>query len=514
MYKRILTAGLGVSLVLGTAACDMDTLTDVNVNPNNPTVAPAPSLFVHGARLGTNRWLGNANLRMFSLIGQHVAEVQYPETDAYVRITAGFTETNFNNSYAEELKDFAEVIRLGQEQGAPGYYAPAMVMQSWGFGLITDMWGDVPYSQALRGDDAEAEGAVQPAYDPQSEIYDNLFANFDAATQALAGASGPTLGNADPIYGGNIAAWQRFSNSLRARHALRIVNVDAARAEQELAAAFNAPGGVFETNAHSAVVSWPGNGVYDNPWSTNFQTRDDHRVSDRLLAFLGGWDDPRLHVLAQPAERDTAQAALGNRATKYCDWGTPCYVGLANAMTHALSSPLVPYTSKPGERFYRPDNPSFIMTNAEVQFIRAEAAARGLGGLAAGQAAGFYEDAIRASMEQWGITDAAEIDAYLARPEVAYQDGTAGLEQIATQKWVALFGDGIQAWTEWRRTCQPANIRPGPDATLNEVPRRLQYATTESAVNEASLAAAVARQGPDQLTTRIWWDTGNAPTCG
>ena len=154
------------------------------------------------------------------------------------------------------------------------------------------------------------------------------------------------------------------------------------------------------------------------------------------------------------------------------------------------------------------------MTFAEVSFIKAEAAERGIGGLTAGQAAGFYNAGITASMNQWGVTDAAQIAAYLAQPNVAYTPGVAGLKQIAIQKWIALYSDGGQAWFEWRRTCQPA-IAPGPAAIFTYVPRRLEYPTAEISVNGENVSAANARQGPDAMNTRVWWDkpASTPPTC-
>jgi len=155
------------------------------------------------------------------------------------------------------------------------------------------------------------------------------------------------------------------------------------------------------------------------------------------------------------------------------------------------------------------------MTYAELLFIKAEAAERGLGGLSAGEAATDYNNAIQASMEQWGIIDAAAISAFMASPDIAYKGGTAGLKQIATQKWIALFSDDAQAWIEWRRTCQPANVIPGPNTIVPYIPRRYYYSTTEASVNAENLNAAIARQGPDDFSTRVYWDTNPAaaPTC-
>jgi hypothetical protein len=144
------------------------------------------------------------------------------------------------------------------------------------------------------------------------------------------------------------------------------------------------------------------------------------------------------------------------------------------------------------------------MTYAEVEFIKAEAVERALATVS-GTAASHYVAGIRASMEQWGVPS-AEIDAYLAQPGVAYKGGVEGLKQIAQQKWIALYTDGGQAWAEWRRTCYPASIQPGPAATQSNVPRRFQYSITEKSVNNENVNAAITAQGADAFATRMYWD--------
>jgi hypothetical protein len=188
---------------------------------------------------------------------------------------------------------------------------------------------------------------------------------------------------------------------------------------------------------------------------------------------------------------------------------------MPNALTHNNAQAYFNTSSRPGAVFYPGATvygtfggsgkiwPSFLMTYAEVSLLKAEAAERGW---IAGSAATFYEDGIRASMAQWGATNTAAIDAYMASAPIAYAGGAAGLTQIATQKWLALYSDGGQAWAEWRRTCVPNTIKPGPDATIGTIPRRLQYSITETAVNAENVAAATTRQGPDLFTSRMYWD--------
>lgn len=519
--RKFLAVGLAAALAGSATACNNDDLIAVNNNPNSPTDAPSTALFTSAARTTVGNWLGNFNARGFELLAQHLAEVQYPETDQYTtaRLGATATQGTFNNAYTAELQDLQLVIARGKAANDASLWGPATVLNAWTFFNLTDTFGDVPYSQAFKAD----SGILQPKYDPQAEIYADLFTKLAEASTAMGSATGSALGSSDPIYGGNVANWQRFSNSLRARQAMRLVNVDQAKASAELQAAFSAPGGVIETNAQNATLKWPGDGVYDNPWASNFQTRDDHRISNRMLGVMAPNADPRIAVYAMPAGRDTVEIA--GKTMKYCPTPGTCYVALANALSQAEATPLVGYTSRPGAVFYPGATsygnfggsgrsfPSTLMTAAEVAFIKAEAAARGIGGFNAGQAAGFYAEGIRLSMEQWGITGAA-VTAFLAQPGVVYVPGVEGQKQIAVQKWLALYSDGQQAWTEFRRTCQPAAIEPGPAATLSYIPRRLRYSTTESGVNAVNLAEAIDRMGGNGYNTRVYWDTNPtaAPT--
>jgi hypothetical protein len=201
---------------------------------------------------------------------------------------------------------------------------------------------------------------------------------------------------------------------------------------------------------------------------------------------------------------------------------------MPNGLLQDSSSKWFSLASRPGLAFYPGvtsygtfgtsaglSTPSYVMTYAELLFIKAEAAQRNMAGLSPANAEEYYDEAITASLEQWGITDAATINAFLARPEIAYKGGNDGLKQIAIQKWVALFTDGGQAWSEWRRTCQPTTLVPGPAAIVNYIPRRFFYSTREASVNATSMQAAIARQGADDFGTRVYWDSnpGAAPTC-
>ena len=186
-------------------------------------------------------------------------------------------------------------------------------MQSWIFQNMTDLWGDIPYSEALKGD--VVGGPLKPKYDTQKDIYYGLLKTLtDASTAMKAGRNDPGLGGADPIYKGDIAKWLKFSNSLRARMAMRMSKADPAKATAELSAAFSAPGGVMTSNADNAMLVWPGDGVFDNPWAANFAgarrsshvqdaARHDERAERSAHDDLRAADEGRSDQVRRSAER-------------------------------------------------------------------------------------------------------------------------------------------------------------------------------------------------------------------
>lgn len=515
----LVVAGLAAFAV---AACNTDNITKVNTNPNNPTDAPAGAVFTQAVSAAVGRFMGSGyNLRATALVIQHFAEVQYPDEDQYKRIDANSTQGYFTAPYVSDLEDLRQVANKGLNQKWPGIYAPALIMQTWDFGYITDTFGDVPYSQALRGD--STGGSLTPAYDAQKDIYTGFFTTLGKAVTDLAAdatTGKPTLGNADAIYGGNELAWQKFANSLRLRYAMRLANVDPGTADAQIKAALAASGGVFASNADNAILKWPGDGIFDNPWAGGLKGRDDFRMSQTLMNLMTPYSDPRVPMYAMQTVDFTKGVS-----------GAVPYAGMPNGLAQSDAGKYFNNASRPGAMFYPGATaygtfggngaklPTFIMTFAEVQFILAEAAERGIGGVA-GTAKAHYDSAVTASIQQWSaasgvVVSDAQIATFLGRTGIAYVGGTDGLKQIATQKYIALLTDGGNAWAEWRRTCIPNTIAAGPAAVVNFVPRRFYYPPAELSANGTNLQAAIARQGADDFGTRVYWDTkpSAAPTC-
>ena len=491
--------------VAGLMACDNDKLTNVNLNPNQPEAVQSQQLFTN-ATLNAMQNLRSSTFEhgLGSLWVQHYAEIQYAEAD--VNVPRGSTvEAFWNALYSGALQDYTQI--LNQSAGQANVVGPTLTMRAFLVQEMTDLWGDMPFSEASKG----AEN-LTPKYDSQQVIYDSLFASLTKAATTM-NATDVGLLAADPVYGQGTgvtvatqtAKWIKLANSLHARAAMRLSNVDVNKSKAELAKALGDLTKVFQSNADNAFIAYPG-GTIANPLCTNWVgcagTRDDQRISKRFVDTLKVTGDPRLAKYAAPTVASLSATA------------TPCdstYRGFPNGINEAGKTSLPKNTctgksmgladfSRPSTTIRGQTSPSYIMTYSELLFIRAEAAQRGW---IAGDAKALYEAAITASMQQWGVT-AAEITAYLAKPGVVYSAAN-GLKQIAYEKWVSLFNLENEAYAEWRRLDFPVLV-PGPFAKTNTVPTRLPYPAVESSLNGANLDAASAAQSNVTISGKVWWD--------
>ena len=441
----------------------------INTNPNAPTDVGSRFLVSSAMRDAAAQVLGNNFLNLWS---QHTSRIEYAWDGRYdVRDYSGM----WTAFYAGPMADFDEIERKGAEAGRPNDQAVGAIMKAWLFQNVTDLWGDVPYSQALLGDEN-----TQPQYNAQQEVYEGLLAQL-AAAGGLTSPGGDNYQDADLIYQGDMERWRIFANSLRLRLAMRLTEVDPATASAEASSAITA--GVFGSNDDHAIFRWLNELGSHNPWfSGDVERPGGARISSTIVDTLKSYEDPRLAVFARPNDEGE-------------------YVGHQSGLKDGHGIPF-PARSKIGARFVRDlPNPSVLMSYSEVLFLEAEAAARGYTG---GNAAQLYHDAIRASMEWYDIAS-ADTEAYLASPRVAY-DPARGLEQIGLQMWVGFFGQGIEAFSNWRRTGYP-NLAAGPDnVTGGIIPRRLRYSEEEQSLNSANLSAAISRQGGAELGDRVWWN--------
>lgn len=463
----------GAVLMLATfAGCG--NLTDLNVNPNEPVEVGAEFLLPDAIVSATSRTHGAyLNMDLVGLWVQHYAEHQYTQEDVF-ELSDGSISGHWSGFYSGTLRNLYEVVEQGRTSERPNVTAVGTILEHWIMQVITDLWGDAGYSEALLGRDSRPDMSVP--YDTQADIYTGILTNL-AAAAAMIDPAGPKIVTGDLLYKGNMNRWRLFANSLRLRAAMRLSDVNSGAAATEFAGALG--GGVFGSNADNAVLRFVDNGVDVHPIFGYERTRNDHSISATLVDTLKALFDPRLPIYARP-----------NQAGDY--------VGTKNG---SMSNPPLATVSRIGTYFARADAPAVIMSYAEVLFLQAEAAHRGWIGGAPGD---LYGQAVTAAMSDVGVSQ-GEIDAYLATASVAYKGGSAGLEQIRLQKWIALYGNGPEAYAEWRRTGVPL-LKAGPDA-LNDgrIPVRLQYPEREHALNRIEVEKAISRQAGASLNTPVWW---------
>ncbi len=477
MKKLYIKTALTGLLILNLTSCKKE-LVEVNQNPNASQNAQPDYLLTAATKATVDTYWGTSNNMDASLLFvQHWAKIQYTDPDRYIYTNSAFQEL-WTVGYSKSIVNLNQIIKLADAQSNPNYKGVALVLRSWVFTLLTDAYGDIPYKQA-----ANIDQYLTPAYDAQKDVYSLILEDLKTAQAALS-TSGKTIAG-DVIYSNNIALWKKFANSLRLRIALRIADRDSDKAKQVLAEVQAEGSGYISSNSEIAQLIYL-NSPNQNPISNLFDTRDDYRISKTVTDKLLALNDPRLPIYAAPTQDATSQT----------------YVGIPNGLLVGDASNLgFTKTSKPGTYFRSLNAPAVIMSYAEVLFDRAEAAARGF---TTESASGLYNQAIQASLNQYSITGNAATT-YLASAAVQY-DATNYKKSIGEQKWIALFGQGLEAFAEYRRLDYP-QLQPAVAGTLSgKIPVRFIYPGTEQSLNGTNYSAAISNQGADLLTTKLWFD--------
>ncbi|WP_299289038.1 SusD/RagB family nutrient-binding outer membrane lipoprotein [uncultured Mucilaginibacter sp.] len=472
------TAILFLATFFGAASSCKKDLANLNQNPNAAQTAQPDYLLTGATKVTADTYWGTANNMDASLLFvQHWAKIQYTDPDRYIYTNSAFQEL-WTVGYSRSIINFNQIIKQADAQANPNYKGVALVLRSWVFMLLTDAYGDIPYKQS-----ASIDQYLTPAYDAQKDVYFALLDDLKTAQTALDPA-GKAIGG-DIIYANNISLWKKFANSLRLRIALRIADREPAKSKQVLADIQAEGGSYISSNTEIAQLVYQ-TSPNQNPISNLFDTRDDYRISKTMVDQLFALNDPRLPIYASKTQVATPQT----------------YVGLPNGLLVGDASNFgLTKTSKPGTYFLAPQAPAVIMSYAEVLFDRAEAAARGF---TTENAAALYTQAIQASLKQYGVAD-ADVAAYTALPATQY-DATNFKKSIGNQKWIALFGQGLEAFAEWRRLDYP-QLQPAVAGVLNgKIPVRFIYPGTEQSLNGANYKTAISNQGADVLTTKLWFD--------
>ena len=443
----------------------------LNVDPNRPTKASGTQLIANA-----EMFLPDMSSSPFGVhYPQHLSNTSFTDNSRYT--TVNF---NFYGLYTGPLMNLETVLTstLDANEGPiVNQVAVAKILKAFFYWHMTDRWGDIPYSEALKGKDN-----FTPKYDKQQDIYNSLFALLDEANAAI------VTGNIknDIVYNGDVAKWKKLGNTIHLLMALRLSKVDAVKGAAEFNKAIT--NGIMTANTDNLAYPHLAEQPNENFWYNQFTRlgRNWYAVSKPLVDYMKPLNDPRLPVFAN---KNTAGEYVG------LDYGLP-----------GSTTVVINNFSLLGSGIRLQNSPVSLVTYAQALFARAEAAK--LGWITGGDAAAKtnYDLGVQQSIRQWAGPD-ADVTTYLAKPGVLYEAANA-IRQIATQRWVHLFLNGYEAWAEWRRTGFPVLVA-APGANGDKIPRREGYPVQDRANNATNYNAAVSAfpyGGTDDLNARVWWD--------
>ena len=476
--KKILFLFIAFS-VAGLSSCT-DDLTGLNTNPKRSTEAPAPTLFANAERnLVDIMTTPNVNSNIFRLLSQQWTETTYTDESRYDLGTRNIPQNFWNILYRDVIADLKESKRV-VEAADPTFSDPVVNQNQWqiaeilevyAWSILITTYGDIPYSSALDINN------VFPTYEDDRVIHSDLIERLDGAISKL-DPSAESLGSFDIIYEGDVAQWIKFANSLKLRLGMIIADVDqgtAATIVQEAVA-----GGVFESNEDNAAFEYLESSPNTNPvWVNLVQSgRRDFVAANTIVDLMEDLNDPRIPLYFTKDRNGGFTGGIYGSSNSYSAF------------------------SKPSGQITDPEAPGVLLSYSEVEFLLAEAAARGIN--VGGTAEEHYNAAVTASIVEWGGTEAEAMD-YLSQPGVSYTTATGDFRQkIGTQKWIALYNRGHEAWTEYRRLDAPEfNEVASP---IGDFPLRYPYPVNEQNLNTSNYQSASTAMGGDLVTTKLFWD--------
>jgi len=477
--KKYIILLFTIALITGLGACHKD-MSDLNRNPKAPTNVPGEALFANAQKnLADIITTPNVNNNIFEFIAQYWAATTYPQESRYDLGNRNIPQNWWTIIYRDVLRDLDESIRLisaaeaitdAQKSDKQNKLAIARVVWVHAYSILLNTFGNIPYTDALKVDSAT------PKYDDQKTVYLALLDSLDAAISQM-DDNGGSFGSSDLIYHGDVNQWFKFANSLKLRLGVTLADAEPARAKTVVEAA--APH-VFESNSDNAVFNYLVTPPNTNPIWTNLvqSNRNDYVPANTLVNAMNTLNDPRRMFYFTKDPNGNYSGGIYGAGNSFGNF------------------------SHVGENITEPDFPAVIMDYAEVEFLLAEAAARGMN--VGGTVEQHYNNAITASIEYWGGT-AADVSAYLAQPSVNYTTAAGTWKQkIGTQAWIALYLRGFDAWTSWRRLDYPALVKP-PSA-ITDIPVRYTYPSNEQNLNQQNYDQASQAIGGDEVTTNLFWD--------
>ena len=534
MKKFVLYTAFAALGLIGTTSCS--DFGDVNTDPEhlNDGNINYGMLFTNAQHqaLGSDWDVWRNGIIYGASMIQHVTSAQWSQI--FYVWDSGYNAAYWDSMYKGDRAAARDIsIALQNWEGDDRFatdYQMARIVKAYIFHRLTDLYGDIPYSEAVCGID-------YPKYDTQEAIYADLLKELNEAQTALDGAAPAELGSKDIYFNSDLTKWRKFANSLMLRIAMRMSKVDEASSRQWVKTAVD--NGIIMSNEDNAMLQHPNGSVADDssePYGKIFSDTDAGAffLAEYFVNLLKSTNDPRLALIATVCSTDprTKYSAEGydyGNNDPAIQMGMPSGYDNEDGPFDISQDPNYPgddkyrttYSTVNRNTYSDPTAPTFIVTYAENCFLLAEAAYRGWldGTSASGTAQSYYEEGVRAAMKQFSqfpnatslyntyLTDAA-IDQYLAENPF---DQSRALEQINTQYYINTFCDAYETFANWRRSGYPVLTPVNKDypnnATNGTIPRRFTYLTTESTVNTTNYQEAVARlNNGDSMTSRVWWD--------
>lgn len=454
---------------------------EINTDPDAYTAVP-----VNNRLTWVIRTIGeelSSDLEGPSTYGGQIVKIQYLDYYSFSNSTYA-RRWGYHYTVNANLQDLLDATEESAEGNKNGRWI-ARILMDWVWQDGTDTWRDMPYTGALKGSEAKG-GILTSAYDKQEDIYPAVMADLKAiADEMAAGFGSDDVSTGDQIYQGDMEKWQKFCNSLRLRMAMRISAVSADLAKSTIEEICGNPSKypILESSAENCYLYWPGSSPYYERWFDNSRTRDDHGLSDIFVDHLKAMNDPRLDVIAHPAEKDGEYRGFQN--------------GPANQPTEMTTISRIGW-------LYRDDPAGFtpFLRSCENYYILAEAALMGWNvGISAQEA---YEKAVRLSMEDNGLS-AEDAEAFLAGK--GKWDGTK--DRIYWDMWVALFKESTEVWSLYRRTGIPTTNYPAIESVWkgihDEQPYRMPYPENQEIYNAENLAPYAANIVDYAWGQKMWW---------
>tara|TARA_R110002050_G_scaffold149463_1_gene276015 strand:+ start:46215 stop:47651 length:1437 start_codon:yes stop_codon:yes gene_type:complete len=475
--KNKIIYGLAIVGVMASCTKKFD---EMNVNKKLPTEAPAQALFANAAKDISRQVVTlNVNRNNLKLWSQYLTQTTYTDESNYDLRTRNIPQSEWRAMYREILKDLGEAKSYTNQEAwtlqadkdaQTNRLAIMEIYEIYCYERLTTIFGDIPYSEAFTESNL-------PKFDDAMTVYMDLDKRLTAAIGNLNSGAGSFDGGYDNLFGGDIDMWMKFAYGMKVKMAMTLADVDAAKAQTMLT---SADGKVFGSGEQAAFTFMSVSPNTNPMWEDLVNSgRNDYVAANTIVDAMNTLDDPRRSAYFTMAP------------------DTNVYIGGIYGASNSYSK-----YSHISSYFEDPTQPTVLMDYVEMEFYLAEAAARGLS--VTGTAKEHYDNAITASIMNWGGT-AADVSAYLANPTVDYTANTASWqEKIGTQSWIANFNRGMIGWTSFRRMDQPVlNVAANnPIAT----PTRYTYPTNEQTLNGANYSAAAAAIGGDLKSTKLWWD--------